>query len=25
VSGVLCFAGRYLVLRWHGRPVKAGA
>ena len=24
VAGV-CFAGRYLVLRWHGRPVKAGA
>ena len=25
VTGVLCFVGRYLVLRWHGRPVKAGA
>lgn len=25
ISGVLCLAGRYLVLRWHGRPVKAGA
>ncbi|MDR9259221.1 hypothetical protein FEP25_00011 [Burkholderia multivorans] len=25
VTGVLCFVGRYLVLRWHGRPVKAAA
>ncbi|MBR8240809.1 Bcr/CflA family multidrug efflux MFS transporter [Burkholderia multivorans] len=25
VTGVLCFVGRYLVLRWHGRPVKGAA
>ena len=25
VTGVLCFVGRMLVLRWHGRPAKGDA